>query len=145
MHWLRSLPANRGLISWSNMWAAILKSSIIWWGIITYGEIYQSRDWIYYFSSKHSVPNIPNLYKVHNAHIQSYTNTHKHNTQSSASSVQRCTLPSGGWRNVISVIYRPSKYHITSYHLGQCGTWDLLYTCGTFAPYTAKANIKLCA
>ena len=32
------------------------------------------------------------------------------------------TAPTGGWwRNVISVIYRPSKYHIASYHLGQYG------------------------
>ena len=34
---------------------------------------------------------------------------------------QGCTALTGGWRNVISVIYRPSKYHLLS--LSQYGTW----------------------
>ena len=44
----------------------------------------------------------------------------------------------GGWRNVISVIYRPSKYHITCYHVGQYNTCS---THGSHGTNIARANI----
>ena len=61
----------------------------------------------------------------YNVHIQRCTNTHRRNTHSSAST--RMHRPNW-WvgRNVISVIYRPSKYHITCYHLGQ-SAWYMVH------------------